>query len=77
VVGGGVRLLSKATSKGKEEKYDWIIEGVTPASLSCRVVGPMESTSEGCDKSAPKNESEGNVDVASSAGEGMGGEVDG
>jgi hypothetical protein len=37
VVGGGVRLLSKATSKGKEEKDGWVGEGVAPTGPRHRV----------------------------------------
>jgi hypothetical protein len=77
VVGGSVRLLSKATSKGKEEKDDWVSEGVTPTGPRRQVLGPMTSTSESSDNSAPKNEPEGNVDVVSAAGEGTGGDVEG
>jgi hypothetical protein len=79
VVGDGVRLLSKATSEGKEEKDDWLSEGVTPTTSRRRVEGPMASTSESCNNSAPENENEleGNVEGVSAVGEGTGGDVEG
>jgi hypothetical protein len=77
VVGDSVRLLSKAISEGKEEKVDWVSEGVTPTSPRRRAVGPVASTSDSWDNSAHKNELEGNVDVVSAAGDGTGRDVEG
>jgi hypothetical protein len=73
-VGDCVRLLSKTKSEGEEESDDCVSEGVTPTSPRRRVVGPMASTSERCDNSAPENEPEG---VVSTAGDGRGRDVEG
>ena len=81
-VGDGVRQLSKVTSEGKEEKEERVDVGWALVIPMRRVVLPMASTSEGCGNSAPKKEPEGEVldvvsAVASAAGEGTGGDVDG
>ena len=78
-VGDGVRRLSKITSDGKEEKEEGGDVGMTPVISRRRVVVLVASTSEGCGSSALKEESEGNVDVASAAaaGEETGGDVEG
>ena len=81
-VGDGVRRLSKVTSEGKEEKEERVDVGWALVIPMRRVVLPMASTSEGCGNSAPKKEPEGEVldvvsAVASAAGEGIGGDVDG
>ena len=78
-VGDGVRQLSKVTSDGKEEKEEGDDVGMTPVVPRRRVVVLVPSTSEGCGSSTLKEESEGNVDVASAAavGEGTGGDVEG
>ena len=81
-VGDGVRRLSKVTSEGKEEHEEGDDVGMTPVLLRRRAAVPVASTSEGCGNSAPKTEPEGKVlDVvsaaASTAGEGIGGDVEG
>ena len=74
-VGDGVRRLSKATPEGKEEKEVWVDVGMTPRILRRLVARPVASTSEGCSRSALKEEPEGNVDGA--AGEETDGDVEG
>jgi hypothetical protein len=52
VVGDGLRRLSRATSEGKEEKDNGVDVGMIPTSRGrCRVVEPVESTSERCGSS--------------------------